>query len=57
MGIRWPRGKFNGKRIVGFEIGFRFRIGMWNWIPHKPRYSGLFHWLCFTLKLEAVYGN
>lgn len=55
--IKWPREKFNGKKIVGFEIGFRFRIGMWNWKPHTVKHFGLFHWLCFTLKCEAVYAN
>lgn len=53
--IKWPRGKYNGQRIVGFEVMFRMRFDLWRWKPIKVKYQGLFHWLCFTLKFEAVY--
>jgi hypothetical protein len=29
--MNWPRGKYNGDKIVGFHIIFKFRITSWYW--------------------------
>jgi hypothetical protein len=55
--IKWPRGKYNGQRIVGYEIGFRINISWWNWLPKKPYGQGLLHWFCFTFKFDPVYSH
>lgn len=28
--MKWPKGKYNGKRIVGFSIKFTIDITYWN---------------------------
>lgn len=33
--MRWPRGRYNGARIVGVEIKVKFDITRWRWCwPH-----------------------
>lgn len=27
--VKWPRGRYNGQRIVGFEIKFIFDVSYW----------------------------
>lgn len=44
--MRWPRGKYNGSRIVGFDIHIRLDITEWYWKPIIGHYCGAFHWLC-----------
>jgi hypothetical protein len=29
--MRWPRGKYNGRRIGGFEIRVRLNLFWWAW--------------------------
>jgi hypothetical protein len=36
--MKWPRGKYNGRRIVGFEVQVRFDLVSWGW--SLPTYVG-----------------
>lgn len=46
MGIfRWPRGRFNGMRIVGVEIKVRIDVTDWLWTPVFVHHCGGIHWL------------
>lgn len=47
----WPRGKYNGRRIVGASLKVRFNMAHWAW---KPRYAwnfGMLYvgWLCVAV--------
>lgn len=47
--MKWPRGKYNGRRIGGFRIDFEFNLCWWafslswNWC-YKNIHIGPFHW-------------
>jgi hypothetical protein len=28
---RWPKGKYNGKRIAGFALSFKVNLFWWDW--------------------------
>jgi len=46
----WPRGRFNGQRIVGISFKFEINVREWLWCPVAGtcwKYSGGLHWLCF----------
>ncbi len=47
--MRWPREKYNGKRIVGVEFKFVIDVCDWHWLPTFRcwKFSGGIHWLCF----------
>lgn len=32
--MKWPRGRFNGRRIVGFEVRIRLDVCRW-WLGSK----------------------
>lgn len=55
--MRWPRGKYNGRRIEGFRVHFVLHVIDWYWKPlmqwnhGEPRFS----WLCFTWMASAQY--
>jgi hypothetical protein len=53
--MKWPRGRYNGQRIVGFEVTVKLNIKDWTFIPRNPRYSHCFHWLCVRVWLHASY--
>lgn len=36
--MKWPRGKHNGQRIVGFRLDFRLNVRRW-WFLLPNRYS------------------
>jgi hypothetical protein len=37
--MRWPRGKYNGRRIVGFKISFDIQLDWWAiFLPNKFSY-------------------
>jgi hypothetical protein len=34
--MRWPRGRYNGQRIVGMEVKVRLDITSWHWcLPNR----------------------
>lgn len=46
--FKWPRGRYNGKRIVGITFKFEIDLSNWFWRPVTVwKYAGGFHWLCF----------
>lgn len=54
--MKWPRGKYNGKRIAGFKITFQFNILVWYyaiycWAGIPSIHVGPIHIL-----IETVYG-
>ena len=55
--MRWPRGKYNGRRITGFRVSFEFSVIPIFW---RPRISWNFGepyiiWLVFYLRGYCVY--
>ena len=53
--MHWPRGKYNGKRIVGVDIRVKLDVTHWYWRPiWLPLCHGL-HWLCFLSWWNANY--
>lgn len=53
--MKWPRGRYNGKRIVGFEFHVYLDVTMWYWRPRFAGYVGGVHWLCFRTFTTASY--
>ncbi len=54
--LRWPRGKYNGRRIVGVSVKVNFRVDGWHWKP-DIHYWGVLscHWLFIWTWWELVY--
>lgn len=56
-GMRWPRGRYNGRRIEGFRVHFTLHLLDWrikpllHWNHGEPRLS----WLCFTWMAAPAY--
>jgi hypothetical protein len=57
MKLRWPRGRYNGRRIDGFKIQVGVHLLFWNWRPRVSMNFGNPYviWLCFSLRAEASY--
>lgn len=57
MKPRWPRGKYNGRRITGLKISITWRTDFWDWIPVAKWNYGqpFFYWLGLNLRAEATY--
>jgi hypothetical protein len=55
--LKWPRGRYNGKRIAGVEVRVRVNLLNWFWRPRISWNFGTpyFHWLCFNNWAEPVY--
>lgn len=53
--MKWPRGRYNGRRIIGISFKVQFTVNNWRWIPTIGGCQGMFHWLCFRSWTEAVY--
>jgi hypothetical protein len=55
--MRWPRGKYNGRRIEGFRLHFVLHVLDWYWKPllHWNHGEPRFSWLCFTWMACAQY--
>lgn len=47
--MKWPRGKYNGRRIGGIEAKLKINILWWIWLPAFSNIGGqiYIHWLCF----------
>jgi hypothetical protein len=57
MKLRWPRGRYNGRRIVGVKLTFRFSLEHFNWRPKSPKYSNCVHWLWFWVWMYWDYAD
>lgn len=57
MKIKWPRGKYNGRRITGFQIKLAFDVKIFLWFPEIRCQHGVFraHWLGFNVWAELRY--
>ena len=54
--MKWPKGKYNGQRIAGFEIKFSIYLFRWYFIPKFYwRFYKSFHWLCFHIYISNTY--
>lgn len=58
--IAFPKGKYNGQPITGFELTFRINLVTWTWLPKsnlRESHGGkpFFRWLCFWTWIELVY--
>ena len=55
--MRWPRGKYNGRRIEGFQLLLKLHLLWWRWKPlmhwnfGEPRFT----WLCITIMASPKY--
>lgn len=49
--MKWPRGKYNGQRIIGVSFKVKVDLTRWAWLPETSpllwKWSGGLHWLCF----------
>ena len=56
-GWRWPRGRYNGRRIEGFQISLSVHLLYWFFRPRCAMNFGepYVMWLCFTLRAKAEY--
>ena len=43
--MRWPKGRYNGRRIIGIEFKIAIDITDWRWLPVIGHHAGMFHWL------------
>lgn len=54
--MKWPRGKYNGRPIVGVSVELALYLDRWNWYPRFVREVGGFHWFCFCSFWRLTYG-
>lgn len=54
---RWPRGRYNSKRITGFRLHFSMRTDAYTWWPViRWNYANpIAAWLIVRVDAEAVY--
>lgn len=45
--MKWPRGRYNGRRVVGIELKFRIDLDEWRWLPRWTKYASCLSWGCF----------
>lgn len=54
--VKWPRGKYNGRRIVGVCVKFKLDLLKWYWKPIiSLKHMKYAHWLCFRFHFETNY--
>jgi|GEM_PF-3858076 len=53
--MKWPRGRYNGSRIVGLRFRVVIDVTYWHWWPQYLRYANAVRWLCVLVGLEAEY--
>lgn len=55
--MKWPTGKYNGRRIEGFKVSLALHVLHWFWKPVFGYNFGqpYFIWLCITLRGEPNY--
>lgn len=56
--MKWPRGKYNGLRIVGVSVKVQVDITDWAWIPIVEwRHFGFVQVLCFRTWIEFTFAG
>jgi len=55
--LKWPRGKYNGKRIDGIKISLSIHLTYWNFMLRVKCLFGyiVLEFLCFTLRVSVEY--
>lgn len=55
--VRYPRGRYNGRRITGFDVKFSYHWDITFWIPKCSWGYGepYFTWLGFGVRANANY--
>lgn len=53
--MNWPRGRYNGRRIVGVDFKITIDITEWRLIPMIGHGCGMFHWLCWRAWINPAY--
>jgi len=53
--MKWPRGRYNGQRIVGVRVTVALNVIRWHWWPIFGQHCGAFHWLCIYSWWSAEY--
>ena len=53
--MKWPRGRYNGKRIVGIRFAIEIDITHWEWWPRCVRFAHSVCWLCAIVRLQWEY--
>lgn len=53
--MKWPRGRYNGRRIVGIEFYIVIDVTDWRWIPVIGHHVGMFHWLFWRSWTNPAY--
>ena len=51
----WPRGRWNGQRIMGASVKFAIDLAHCRVRPRWNKYTRCFAWLWFLCWIEAVY--
>lgn len=53
----WPRGRYNGRRIVGVKAGVSVDVSRWALLPRLSAADGALRLrlLCLQVRLQAAY--
>lgn len=53
----WPRGKYTGRRIVGFRVALTLDVTHWRLLPRVTWNFGEPHarWLCLSVRAHLQY--
>jgi hypothetical protein len=56
MKFRWPRGRYNGRRITGLKIAASIDFAHFEWKPVMAwKFWTYIFWLWFGLRFEIIY--
>jgi len=53
--FRWPRGRYNGKRIMGASIKCAFDMEYFSWAPRWIKHANCFSWLWVYIWIQWEY--
>ena len=55
--MRWPVGRYNGRKIVGCSLKVKIDVTEWRWVPWYcwNGFTKGFHWFCFYSWFEWEY--
>lgn len=53
--MKWPRGRYNKKKIIGFSVKLSVQLGIWCWLPRRIQYCNWIRWGWFVISWDAVY--
>ena len=55
--MKWPKGKYNGRKIDGFTVSLNVHLLSWCWMPVADKNHGQPYliWLFITIRAEPNY--